>query len=601
MAKLDELVVELKADVSGLKRDLKRATASIRKTEKVTEKSTQKMAASFKKLAISTALAYASIETLKKSISVITAFEKLEASLKTVTGSAEAASEAFSQITDFAATTPFQLEEVVASFIKLKALVLDPSEEAMRSYGNTASAMGKSMNQMVEAIADAATGEFERLKEFGIKARSQGEDVTFTFQGVSTKVGKNAKEIEGFLRSIGNVQFAGAMKEQFDTLNVSISNMNDSWAKLIKAIGDAGVTSVLKGAADALGLIADGWKMLIEFDVQEGSIADRLGFENAREKAAEELRAIDVLVQESIIKQAQMLAEGKETGNRFVPDLAAEFEKSEELSPKQLEAQTDLETLKESLMSEIELIKINAEEKLAVLAEAREARILMDNEYNELEKQIESEKQDAFAELHKKRMEKEKSERDKAIAEEIKAQNEIKKVKDSAASNAMSLLNKFSSRNKAAAIAAIAISKATAIAQTLAHAQTAAMLAYASQLVPGDPTSIIRAQAAKSATLAMGSISAGLIAAGGVVEAAGVMSSGDESTGYSGTTPVTNVDSVTGLPVTSTRRDVTIVIEGEQAELSKDLIRAITTGINDFTQEDGGILIATEINGERVA
>ena len=90
----------------------------------------------------------------KQITDVITTFEKLEASLKTVTGSAEKAGIAFAFIQDFAATTPFQLEEVVAAFIKLKALGLTPSEEALRSYGNTATAMGKSLNQMIEAAAD---------------------------------------------------------------------------------------------------------------------------------------------------------------------------------------------------------------------------------------------------------------------------------------------------------------------------------------------------------------------------------------------------------------------------------------------------------------
>jgi hypothetical protein len=37
--------------------------------------------------------------------------------------------------------------------------------------------MGKDMMQMIEAVADASTGEFERLKEFGIKASKQGDQV----------------------------------------------------------------------------------------------------------------------------------------------------------------------------------------------------------------------------------------------------------------------------------------------------------------------------------------------------------------------------------------------------------------------------------------
>ena len=138
-------------------------------------------------------------------------FSLLRASLETVTGSSHAAEQAFNRISDFAANTPFDLQQVTEAFIKLKALGLDPSEDALTSYGNTASAMGKSLNQMIEAVADAATGEFERLKEFGIKARSEGDRVTFTFQGVSTTVKKEAGEIENYLRQLGDVQFAGGM------------------------------------------------------------------------------------------------------------------------------------------------------------------------------------------------------------------------------------------------------------------------------------------------------------------------------------------------------------------------------------------------------
>jgi hypothetical protein len=193
----------------------------------------------------------------KQLVDTITKFEKLEASLRTVTGSAENASVAFGFIQQFAATTPFQLEEVTDSFIKLKALGLTPSEEALTSYGNTATAMGKSLNQMIEAVADATTGEFERLKEFGIKSKTQGDQVTFTFQGISTTVGKNAAEIEAYLQSIGNVQFAGAMEEQSKTLNVALSNMGDAFSKLVKAIGDAGLTDILMAIANGIKWLAE--------------------------------------------------------------------------------------------------------------------------------------------------------------------------------------------------------------------------------------------------------------------------------------------------------------------------------------------------------
>lgn len=193
----------------------------------------------------------------KQITDTITKFEKLEASLRTVTGSADNAAVAFGFIQEFAASTPFQLEEVTDAFIKLKALGLTPSEDALTSYGNTATAMGKSLNQMIEAVADATTGEFERLKEFGIRSKTQGDQVTFTFQGISTTVGKNAKEIEAYLQSIGNVQFAGAMQEQAGTLNVALSNMGDAFAKLVKAIGDAGLTDILMAIANGIKWLAE--------------------------------------------------------------------------------------------------------------------------------------------------------------------------------------------------------------------------------------------------------------------------------------------------------------------------------------------------------
>lgn len=158
--------------------------------------------------------------------------DKMSASLKTLTGSTQGARQALSILQDFARDTPYGLEQAVEGFRKLVALGLTPSEEALRSYGNTAAAMGKDLNQMIEAIADASTFEFERLKEFGIKAKQNKNDVEFTFQGTTTVVKKSAADIEQYLLNIGNVNFAGAMADQANTLNGAIASASDSWSQL---------------------------------------------------------------------------------------------------------------------------------------------------------------------------------------------------------------------------------------------------------------------------------------------------------------------------------------------------------------------------------
>jgi len=108
------------------------------------------------------------------------------------------------------------------------------------------------------------------------------------------------------------------------------------------------------------------------------------------------------------------------------------------------------------------------------------------------------------------------------------------------------LLNVFAGESKAAALASIAITKGMAIAQTIAHTQTAATLAFASQLVPGDPTSFARATAASSAVQGTGALKVGLIAATGLAQAYQVTDGGGGSVGTGGYS-----SSGTNPPVTS--------------------------------------------------
>lgn len=178
-------------------------------------------------------------------------FDLMNGQLVTATGSAENAAHAMEALNKFAAQTPYDLEQSVIGFTKLVNLGLTPSERAMTSYGNTASAMGKSMEQMIEAVADAATGEFERLKEFGIKASKEGDRVTFTFRGVKTEIGQNAAEIEKYLMDIGEVEFAGAMANQMDTLNGRISQSEIAMNDLKLAIVQSGIGDIMKDAVES--------------------------------------------------------------------------------------------------------------------------------------------------------------------------------------------------------------------------------------------------------------------------------------------------------------------------------------------------------------
>lgn len=261
-----QIVVRSK-DVDVATKRLKRLEVQGRRTERRTEKVTN----SFGKLAVKLGLAGAAAAVLFKTFDNRRTLERLNSQLITATGSAIGADIAFSELTKTANQMAFSLIETTDAFIRLKNLGLDPSEEALISYGNTAAAMGKSLNQFIEAVADATTREFERLKEFGIRASQQGDRVRFTFRGMTTEIGNNAKEIEKFLVDLGNVEFAGAQERILETIDGQLSIIGD---KLFQ-ISNLGFEAAFGGATA---------KTLEVLSVQLGKIAEQQLIEKTQER-----------------------------------------------------------------------------------------------------------------------------------------------------------------------------------------------------------------------------------------------------------------------------------------------------------------------------
>ncbi|AEL24358.1 tape measure protein [Cyclobacterium marinum] len=188
-------------------------------------------------------------------VNVTAKFQKMEAMLRVALGSQSDATRAMEMISDFAGKTPFQVEELTQSFVKLTNQGFKPTRDQLRQMGDLAASMGKDFDQLTEAILDAQTGEFERLKEFGIRASSEGDRVRFTFKGVTTEVQKTDEAMRGYILSLGDAAgISGAMAEVSATVGGQLSNLSDNWTMLMKEIGDGtgGVISYAIGELNTL-------------------------------------------------------------------------------------------------------------------------------------------------------------------------------------------------------------------------------------------------------------------------------------------------------------------------------------------------------------
>lgn len=196
-------------------------------------------------------------------VGVAKEFEKYETILYTLEGnSEEKAAQSLAWVSKFAAETPYEVGEVTAAFVKLKAYGLDPTNGLLRTLGDTGAAMGKPVMQAVEAIADAVTGENERLKEFGIKARKglRGDEKGFTFYEYTDKEGKqqelkvkgdDRKAIQDNLSKIWNEKFGGAMDRLSKGYTGITSNISDQWTRFQKMVMDSGPFDRMKKNAQS--------------------------------------------------------------------------------------------------------------------------------------------------------------------------------------------------------------------------------------------------------------------------------------------------------------------------------------------------------------
>ena len=184
-------------------------------------------------------------------------FERMEAILTTIEGSSDKAKISLAWVSDFAARTPYDLAGVSEAFVRLKSYGLDPTDGTLRTLGDTAAAMGKDVMDGVEALADALTGENERLKEFGIKARKEGARIVYEYTANGRTLTRaadanNREMIAGTLKAIWNEKYSGAMDRLSRTWGGMLSNLGDQFTRFQLLVMESGAFDALKARLDAL-------------------------------------------------------------------------------------------------------------------------------------------------------------------------------------------------------------------------------------------------------------------------------------------------------------------------------------------------------------
>lgn len=206
--------------------------------------------------------AYVGIQALKDAVLSFFAAgdkaEQLSIQMNAVMGSIQGGQEATAWINDFAKKTPLQLNEVTQTFIRLKAMGLDPMDGSMQAVVDQSSKLGLGF-EGVESISLA-------LGQAWAKGKLQGEEMLqMQERGVPVldllgkALGKTTAElgemsakgllgrdaIKALIAEMGS-ESAGAANAQMGTMSGLLSNLGDSWTNFKVAVANSGALEWLK-------------------------------------------------------------------------------------------------------------------------------------------------------------------------------------------------------------------------------------------------------------------------------------------------------------------------------------------------------------------
>lgn len=276
---IDEIRIVIGADASKLKAagdaidNLKKKEKSLGDEVKKTSKSIQQQASETERIMeslqkkIAGAFAISTIKNfVKEIVNTRAEFQTFASQLETALGSKSAAQNALSRIVDFAKKTPESVKDITEVFVKLANRGITPTNSQLQKMGDLASALGKPMSQLNEAVLDINNP--ERWKELGVQVQTNGNKITGTFKGVTQTFDRTTEGALKMVETFGAMNgVAGGMENRMKTLGGAMSNFGDSVDALENQLGKTGegglffiiskVTNAINDYTDALARTED--------------------------------------------------------------------------------------------------------------------------------------------------------------------------------------------------------------------------------------------------------------------------------------------------------------------------------------------------------
>ena len=255
---LDTLLVKIKADLSGLEKDMSKAnkivgrsTNSFKKGFASASKSLNKFSATATKVGAVLAVALGGM-FIKGVIDVGIQIENLKVRLEALFGSVNEGEKAFKNMLEFAGKVPFTLGEIQQASGNL-AVVSDDADhlaKILKITGNVAAVTGLSFQQTAEQIQRSFSGGIAAADVF----RERGVRTMLEFQaGATVSVEETILKFEEVFGEGG--RFGNMTDELANTLTGTVSMIKDKYMQFQIAVGESFFAELKKQFKDLDGFL----------------------------------------------------------------------------------------------------------------------------------------------------------------------------------------------------------------------------------------------------------------------------------------------------------------------------------------------------------
>lgn len=239
---MSSLIFDARVNSDQLKRDVDRVNRTVRDMTDEVSQEGGKLDGVFRKVGagIATYFAAGSLSSFAQEIVKVRGeFQKFEAVLtNTLDGDAVKASGLLAGLSEFAAKTPYQLQDITENFVKLANQGIVLTQDELVKLGDFAAVTGKPIGQLFEAIMDINNP--ERWKEFGSRITTEGEKVAISFRGQRVEFERTIEGAKNAIAQLGTMKgVEGTMAVISKTLNGQISNFQDAWDRMLNELGKA--------------------------------------------------------------------------------------------------------------------------------------------------------------------------------------------------------------------------------------------------------------------------------------------------------------------------------------------------------------------------